>query len=892
MIDSSMQHPTFKRRRKTRSMYIILILLGACFSGSLASSNSNERNKGQQRHAQNQDNNNANNKAEQMLFSFFDKLHSLEETYGSNLVTVQNAADLYPILSQTSAAATAASSGDCPNYHHYSSSSDNHFKMQPGKKGSCYTPIITIHDRITNSMSMGSSSQQQQQQQEQYYYNYLPEVLLISGLDTPSQMDILGPSSIYETLKLLLDCALCEALSPWVSSSSSFLNDTSSSTSNAQEGDAIGDTIDAISNSHEFSANTNAIQCRNDLQSQGIDDKTRKWLARLVATRKIIAVPIVDVAGFYKRLEMEEAVDSSSNSQTTSSNNVVDHADDSAEFSWSRCDFPYPTHWETSSSSSTTSCMHSFPSQIMNEVFRSNAIQLGLAFHGRNDDFLLPTGWIGVPTWRSEMSSSTMAAATTSPEVISIDEDAMTEIGWAYSMFGALSYSVQSIPPKFKLQGNVDEERVSNECHGATLEHWAFSAGMTISDEADSGGGSIWLEQCNSDYPPERTTHYDTLSLRGFVASVVAPPLDNEYPSCLPGFEVDDEILCLPDSNDQHFFFDSSRVGSNLRMSLLATELVEPWTSIRSIAGVELRDDDVIPLSQRLPERCPEARSMTLPESILMKDVNITWTVGGAFTVTETAIMHGKWNVLDKKIFDCITQPTKQELDAFFTILRDFEVMEGETAQEMDDDVSFTPVQSGVTRWHPSHLNTAARVPTERAETKFSVSLDLSDYKAGDVVALYALARTDQREPMENPPQSSFVNARTNPDWSHSYTGTEGPLTMKGRLDWFSVPVTITIGEQPGFFESKQPIETSVRISDVGLIVNNSVAIGDIIYPLMAAIVAVAVVFFCAFCREESDGTDVFSVLKEHREIKRQKISMDDFFREESEDETVQLELT
>src|SRR6056300_1758778 len=144
----SMQHPTFKRRRKTRSTYlfimVLLILLGTCFS---ASNNYGERNKGQQRHAQNQDNNiNYNNKAEQMLFSFFDKLHSLEEKYGSNLVTVQNAADLYPILSQTSTAATAAaSSGDCPNYHHYSSSSDNHFKMQPGKKGSCYTPIITIH---------------------------------------------------------------------------------------------------------------------------------------------------------------------------------------------------------------------------------------------------------------------------------------------------------------------------------------------------------------------------------------------------------------------------------------------------------------------------------------------------------------------------------------------------------------------------------------------------------------------------------------------------------------------------------------------------------------------------------------------------------------------------
>jgi hypothetical protein len=35
---------------------------------------------------------------------------------------------------------------------------------------------------------------------------------------------------------------------------------------------------------------------------------------------------------------------------------------------------------------------------------------------------------------------------------------------------------------------------------------------------------------------------------------------------------------------------------------------------------------------------------------------------------------------------------TKQELDAFFTILRDFEVMEGETSEEMSEEVNFTPI--------------------------------------------------------------------------------------------------------------------------------------------------------------------------------------------------------
>lgn len=174
--------------------------------------------------------------------------------------------------------------------------------------------------------------------------------------------------------------------------------------------------------------------------------------------------------------------------------------------------------------------------------------------------------------------------------------------------------------------------------------------------------------------------------------------------------------------------------------------------------------------------------------------------------------------------FDLYIKQTKQELDAFFTILRDFEVMEGETAEEMATDVNFTPVQGVLTRWHPmSYLssNSDDRNTAEGSngggmipnETTFSVLLDLSHYKVGDIIAIYSLARTDQGWILSNnnnnnnnnfdngsggkkevlPAQSNIVNARTNPNNG----GSSGSSTssIQGRLDWFSVPVTIEIGE-------------------------------------------------------------------------------------------------
>ena len=66
---------------------------------------------------------------------------------------------------------------------------------------------------------------------------------------------------------------------------------------NASEDDVgLHDDVDDDVNDDE------AARCRRALDDVGIDDVVRKWLARLVATRTIVAVPIADVAGLHADL--------------------------------------------------------------------------------------------------------------------------------------------------------------------------------------------------------------------------------------------------------------------------------------------------------------------------------------------------------------------------------------------------------------------------------------------------------------------------------------------------------------------------------------------------------------------------------------------------------------
>ena len=119
------------------------------------------------------------------------------------------------------------------------------------------------------------------------------------------------------------------------------------------------------------------------------------------------------------------------------------------------------------------------------------------------------------------------------------------------------------------------------------------------------------------------------------------------------------------------------------------------------------------------------------------------------------------------------------------------------------------------------------------------------------------------------------------------------------------------VGPQPGFFEGNEPIETPVRLSDEWHESIEKSELDVIALSLAMAMLVVVATVFCVFCREERDGTvsdaanicrspplcrvvfltnschqDICSIWSEHRRINRQKIILDDFFRNES------LELT
>jgi hypothetical protein len=113
----------------------------------------------------------------------------------------------------------------------------------------CPNYFFTLQDYTAHPMGSISSS-------------YLPEVFLSGCLHGDERV---GPTSVMEATSLLLESAHCEGL-PRRSSLS----------------------LSASSLDLELKE---AKECRQTLKNKGIDDVHRKWLARLVTTRRIVVAP-------------------------------------------------------------------------------------------------------------------------------------------------------------------------------------------------------------------------------------------------------------------------------------------------------------------------------------------------------------------------------------------------------------------------------------------------------------------------------------------------------------------------------------------------------------------------------------------------------------------------
>ena len=260
------------------------------------------------------------------------------------LITVTTAQEAYGLP-------TAGSSEDCP------------FETE---NSGCLNYILTLQD--LEAHPPGSDSARR-----------LPEVLWSGELHGNERV---GPTAVLEAVDLLLQATACEALPRIVlkpATGDTEPNDT----------DAAGVWQQELER---------ARSCRQDLIQKGIDDVHRRWLARLLSTRRIVVVPTANALGYYQNRREENSIDPNR-------------------------DFPYDL-------STPESCMQTIAGRTLNEVFRQHLFQLSLTFHGGME--VVAYEW-GAPTWAD-------------PTGLSPDDSAQTQIAAAYSKFAGGSALINPYP--------------------------------------------------------------------------------------------------------------------------------------------------------------------------------------------------------------------------------------------------------------------------------------------------------------------------------------------------------------------------------------------------------------------------------------------------------------
>jgi hypothetical protein len=222
----------------------------------------------------------------------------------------------------------------------------------------------------------------------------------------------------------------------------------------------------------------------------------------------------------------------------------------------------------------------------------------------------------------------------------------------------------------------------------------------------------------------------------------------------------------------------NGHVSRNIRLSLLSADLVEPYVSIVAVNDLAL-SDDIVPLVQR---NCGTAsKRVMIPKSV--DQVTIEWSVGGALDIDETVLWFAR-SVPDGTL-DCLSQPSRAVVEASFEQV----IPNGPTAGS-----GFFAARGSTP--HPRVSN--ADVEPSLGPV-FSAVVDVSSLKAGEKLTVLASSRVDHAwagRPKSNikpdvPPQAHVVNARTNPDWHFESAGKH----VKGRLDWFSIPIDIVVGD-------------------------------------------------------------------------------------------------
>ncbi|KAG7357210.1 zinc carboxypeptidase [Nitzschia inconspicua] len=536
----------------------------------------------------------------------------------------------------------AGSDTDCPFY----------------PKTGCPNYFFTIQDFLAHPVDSDSSAN-------------LPEVFWSGCLHGNERV---GPTSVMEAAALLLEAAHCEAMPQRNNKGSSLISQLSQ-----------------------------AKQCRQSLRNKGIDDVHRKWLARLVATRRIVVAPTANALGYFRNDRTENGIDPNR-------------------------DFPYDLE-------DSSMCMQTIAGRTLNEIYQEHMFQLALTFHAGME--VVAYEW-GAPSWLNHLAP---------------DDEAQQQIGAGYSRYGG-GWS-KSKPYKY---GTMND--LVYFVRGG-MEDWAYAGSWTKEKVTPCTPKQF------GGYPELKTT-YNNSTLRVFnmliETSNAKTPKKSELGTSL-------DVLERSTTGNGH-------VSRNIRLALLATEMVQPYAAIVAVNQLPL-SDDVVPMMKREPTSCLDNKAVMVAKNARIVDVE--WTIGGAMTVDKTELLYAKWDDVGD-VVDCWTPPTDT---ARFQKAQSF--------QGIINGTGFFSVRGS----HPSPEQSLTGLKPSLGPL-FRATIPLDAMKQGDKIIVLASAMVDQswKAQPKNvapniPPQSHIVNARTDPSYHHESNGKH----IHGHVDWYSLPLTIIIGD-------------------------------------------------------------------------------------------------
>lgn len=626
------------------------------------------------------------------------------------LTSAQIASELKSLAAQYPQFATLYTTQESFGLPAAGSSSDCSFDTSLG----CQNYYLTIIDSTAHPSNSESAQ-------------YLPDVFLSGALHGNERV---GPTATLETAKLLLEAAYCESLPRYSKAPDLNTEDGSDWSLEVQE----------------------ALACRENLAGIGITDTQRKWLARLVTTRRIVISPMTNALGYDRNRREEGTIDPNR-------------------------DFPFDQN--------PTECMQTIAGRTINELFRSHLFQMSLTFHAGTE--VVAYEWGAYPY-----------------KNLSPDDTAQTDIASSYSQFAGYFDGT----PLYKT-GTMNE--LVYPVKGG-MEDWAYAGSW------DSSRVIPCQPNTFDGYPQEKTI-YNESTLRAF--NMLIETSDRKIPQSHLGSNRN--IL----DDNQHEY--NGHVSRNIRLALMAIELVQPYVSFWGVNKVPLQND-VVPSMRRKGQNLIDSKIMLIPPG--QKLTTIAWTVGGGITVDNTKLVYGKLDDNTQIVID----PEDKDFDL------------GAFSEKV------SAVSSGPTRWQSKWQTSFEGLPSgweDQGQPLYFASIDTSQLNQGDKIIAYAVASFDQNwkqvpnkaEPENVKPLSHVVNARTNPEWRHENAG----KIIQGKIEFVSLPMVLIIGnEDDGFV-----IDLSNRLTIHGynpgtaqLTTNKSLSLTVIMVAILITIGIIALLYY------------------------------------------------